>query len=224
MQNQRGFTLIELLVVIAIIAILAAILFPVFTSAKKSAQAAACLNSDKQIGMAHQLYMDANDGSLVPSGIVDQASGNCVYWPENLSKYVGKSKKVNNCPAARAWGIGMNHPVIGVWIWANSSGGSLKLSQIAHPGKTVCFADAGQISNPNEPDPDKWIEIPNAGTYIYRTPTNEPWYTSDPCRVVNRHNGKADCIFLDGHAQAMPVSKLGFQYPIHDPRVLWDIY
>lgn len=60
---KRAFTLIELLVVIAIIAILAAILFPVFAQAKESAKQIQCLSNMKQIGMACMLYLNDNDDS-----------------------------------------------------------------------------------------------------------------------------------------------------------------
>jgi prepilin-type N-terminal cleavage/methylation domain-containing protein/prepilin-type processing-associated H-X9-DG protein len=58
---RRGFTLIELLVVIAIIAILAAILFPVFTAVKESAKKTACLSNLHQVGMATEMYMQDYD-------------------------------------------------------------------------------------------------------------------------------------------------------------------
>src|SRR5438270_9796759 len=60
--QKRGFTLIELLVVIAIIAILAAILFPVFAQAREAARKAACQSNLKQIGSALAMYRDDYDG------------------------------------------------------------------------------------------------------------------------------------------------------------------
>src|SRR3954449_4033705 len=63
-RRGRGFTLIELLVVIAIIAILAAILFPVFAQARDKARSAACLSNTKQMGAALQMYAQDNDETL----------------------------------------------------------------------------------------------------------------------------------------------------------------
>src|SRR6266852_3866661 len=61
MRTRRGFTLIELLVVIAIIAVLAAILFPVFTRAREKARQAGCLSNLRQIGTAAMLYVQDYD-------------------------------------------------------------------------------------------------------------------------------------------------------------------
>jgi len=70
---KRAFTLIELLVVIAIIAILAAILFPVFAQAKASAQGARCLVQMRQLGLAHQMYTSDNDETWAPGIVADDS-------------------------------------------------------------------------------------------------------------------------------------------------------
>lgn len=67
-QKSHGFTLIELLVVIAIIAILAAILFPVFAQAREKARAISCLSNIKQQGTAAMMYAQDYDEALVPAG------------------------------------------------------------------------------------------------------------------------------------------------------------
>src|SRR5256885_15296467 len=65
-SRKTGFTLIELLVVIAIIAILAAILFPVFAQAREKARAITCLSNEKNIGTAIQMYAQDYDEGIVP--------------------------------------------------------------------------------------------------------------------------------------------------------------
>jgi prepilin-type N-terminal cleavage/methylation domain-containing protein len=72
LATRRGFTLIELLVVIAIIAILAAILFPVFAQAREKARTTACMNNMKQLGTGIKMYMDNYDDTYPISGCVGQ--------------------------------------------------------------------------------------------------------------------------------------------------------
>lgn len=88
----KGFTLIELLVVIAIIAILAAILFPVFTQAKNQARSTECLSRMKDMGTAYSLYTDAWN-STMPSGANGPQNG-LIRWPiiEQLSPYIKAAK------------------------------------------------------------------------------------------------------------------------------------
>src|ERR1051326_2967023 len=96
--RSHGFTLIELLVVIAIIAILAAILFPVFAQAREKARQTACLSNAKQIGLACRMYAQDYDEVNVPERIL-QKDGSLVSFRVNLQAYV-KNKQVFVCPSA----------------------------------------------------------------------------------------------------------------------------
>src|SRR2546430_10933956 len=92
MRRSAGFTLIELLVVIAIIAILAAILFPVFAQARATARKAACASNLKQIGLAFGMYAQDYDEMLVPhwtngTGIPD--------WKTLLDPYIKRGENAD---------------------------------------------------------------------------------------------------------------------------------
>ncbi len=96
-MKRRGFTLIELLVVIAIIAILAAILFPVFARAREKARETVCLNNIKEFALAAQMYISDWEGTFgyynynvnytdsdIPSIAPMMASGMLPYCENNL--------------------------------------------------------------------------------------------------------------------------------------------
>jgi prepilin-type N-terminal cleavage/methylation domain-containing protein len=98
-SSRRGFTLIELLVVIAIIAILAAILFPVFAQARESARKASCMSNMKQLGLAVMSYATDYDETYVPAEVFANAGGTLrISWPTLLFPYV-KNEGVFVCPS-----------------------------------------------------------------------------------------------------------------------------
>ncbi|GBC98297.1 hypothetical protein HRbin17_00799 [bacterium HR17] len=113
-KRTLGFTLIELLVVIAIIAILAAILFPVFSKVREKARQTMCLSNQKQIALAAAQYAQDYDGSYPPRYIDDCGDPSCsVYlgrrqWPSLLLPYVrqrggaelGRPEGVFRCPSS----------------------------------------------------------------------------------------------------------------------------
>jgi prepilin-type N-terminal cleavage/methylation domain-containing protein/prepilin-type processing-associated H-X9-DG protein len=100
-RPPRGFTLIELLVVIAIIAILAAILFPVFAMARDKARQAQGLSNLKQMGTALRMYVDEYDGFMLRHAYGDTSRGRpgSYQWPHAIQPYI-RNWQVFICPNA----------------------------------------------------------------------------------------------------------------------------
>ncbi len=195
---RKGFTLIELLVVIAIIAILAAILFPVFARAREKARQASCLNNVKELALAVQMYAQDYDETL-PFSRNRPATG-WTPWTMHLNPYI-KNWQVMLCPsgtqpwtshstrthaASDGWGhwmdYGANCHVMGASV------PSAALAKIEYPSETVVMAD----SDCTRDTADGW-------TYSYA------WFISDThypySFVPDRHNGGANFAFCDGHAK-----------------------
>jgi prepilin-type N-terminal cleavage/methylation domain-containing protein len=99
-MHRKGFTLIELLVVIAIIAILAAILFPVFAQARAKAKQTSCLSNMKQIGLGLMMYAEDYDQTLPSSYYYlngANSDGGYMHWSGMIMPYV-KNEKIFVCP------------------------------------------------------------------------------------------------------------------------------
>lgn len=113
-KEIKGFTLVELLVVIAIIAILAAILFPVFAQARENARKASCLSNLKQLALAVLQYTQDNDGRLIEYD-GDNGSGAAT---SNWNRFVPiqpyiKSYQIQFCPSAPSYKGGSNYTYVG---------------------------------------------------------------------------------------------------------------
>ncbi len=153
MQNRKGFTLIELLVVIAIIAILAAILFPVFAKAREKARQSSCASNLKQIGLSVMQYAQDYDETLPGQ---DMPEGNSLYgnyiaytsipdsgsWIGQLKPYL-KNSDILLCPSTK--GNAPNGTVAGSMCsyMANGCTWYQSMGTFTQPASTILMSDGG---------------------------------------------------------------------------------
>ncbi|MCC6484370.1 MAG: prepilin-type N-terminal cleavage/methylation domain-containing protein [Armatimonadetes bacterium] len=189
---DRGFTLIELLVVIAIIAILAAILFPVFGRAKEKAWQASCASNCKQLATAVILYLEDYKGHLPTFTYNTQ-------WKQletdNILRYV-KSEEAFHCPAANGANSAQNPPKNASENWKNSFGHTFAAPE--RPGWR--YTDYKMMDNGYLPGMSQ-SEIRNT-TWLVIVIDNTDWMPRHPQgRQANKNDGGNNIGFLDGHVQ-----------------------
>ena len=145
MLRRKGFTLIELLVVIAIIAILAAILFPVFARAREKARQASCQSNMKQISLGMLMYIQDYDESFPYFAQGSYTVSPWIFWPHQLQPYI-RNWAVYRCPSNTAAPMsyhGMSYPEFPKYgfttsLW--SSNPPYTLARIERPAeKFMCF-------------------------------------------------------------------------------------
>jgi prepilin-type N-terminal cleavage/methylation domain-containing protein/prepilin-type processing-associated H-X9-DG protein len=162
MPRRRGFTLIELLVVIAIIAILAAILFPVFAQARNKARTVVCSSNLKQIGTAIHMYTQDWDEHLPSSNFYDAKTYDYnLSWDVMIAPYV-RMGVANNAPGDRSKGADLYRcpsdraPRPSKWkartySWNRGNGtgvdGGLALAEIPDPAGTILILERPAESN-----------------------------------------------------------------------------
>ena len=217
MIKRKGFTLIELLVVIAIIAILAAILFPVFSRAREQARKANCQSNLKQIANAFLMYAQDWDECL-PTG----SRVNNIWWYQLIQPYL-KNSQILKCPSASA-GIlqpdgstqpagDVNYGIASCMLcphWCDPPRG-LSLAKLQNPADLVMVADSLTTFACS------WfIAYPNACAAQCMEDRRVAKYT--------RHSEGDNIAFCDGHVKWLHSQEIG-SWDFHNnhivPAMIW---
>lgn len=196
-EYREGFTLIELLVVIAIIAILAAILFPVFAQAREKARQTTCVSNLKQLGTATLLYAQDYDGFMHGSTMPKNRNGKSQTWFQALCPTYASNVQALLCPSCEPYPKEKSN--------INDFGIESYGMSYTHD-RLIDIGEGKTNSNPFKFDsgPSNFL------LYTDSAGKNEPrrqiYYVEQPTRpngVHLRHNGKANGVFADGSVRTI---------------------
>jgi prepilin-type N-terminal cleavage/methylation domain-containing protein/prepilin-type processing-associated H-X9-DG protein len=202
-MHRRGFTLIELLVVIAIIAILAAILFPVFAKAREKARQASCLSNIKQMATAGMMYSQDYD-EMFPISHQTDGDGILRRWCETLIPYV-KNSQIWRCPSDGGvlprWSTGPD--AFACSYASNYNLQSTAVGRVVAPASTVWMCDAGASYTNGASGRLATPVVALEGSWILYDPIGATVADTNWCGPNPRHNEMSNVNFCDGHAKAL---------------------
>ena len=223
-----AFTLVELLVVIGIIAVLISILLPALGRARQAASAIKCGSNLRQIATGALMYINDNDGKMVP-----YVTGGNQYWPLLITPYL-KDRDVWKCPSfprdtglptpnASHYGINRVHVASSI----NGSPVPVPITSLRHSSSLIFFADSEDAG----PLHDKFGCANFAAGFVGLYCVVEQGQLSTPCAkhlaatggIDARHHDRAEVAFLDGHVEPMTYPQLASSAADHngDPWGHW---
>ena len=196
-ERRDGFTLIELLVVIAIIAILAALLLPVFSRARSKALATACLNNLRQIGMGLAMYCGDHHGVMPHRFFLDVAP-RIFYW-DMVDPWIANQEvwfcpvEVRTPPDQRHYGLNCydRHPGDGRFEVGMSG---VQLADVPAPSRTIAISESDPFDE-RETSPTPWdIGASESGG----------WYWPLTSLAQDRHKDGFNALYADGQVHWLP--------------------
>lgn len=215
MGRFRGFTLIELLVTVAVIAILAAILLPVFTSAKAAAKRTACLSNMRQIGLALTMYVNDHDGygpSSTHTSLTFQGS-----WIYQLKPYISNVDEIRISPAdpkgsARLRADGTSY-VLNEYLVAAGTDAYLMWDSVPYPSSTIStfvISDRKGVSWANDHTHSRsWIRPPHSQNWHRILQDIQPDRHRVGSGEADGHtDGSSNYLYVDGHVASIPAGRV----------------
>ena len=203
-MRRKGFTLIELLVVIAIIAILAAILFPVFARAREKARQTSCLSNVKQIALAVDMYTTDYDEAYPMS--IFLSGGRAYAFYHAIMPYM-KNAQIMHCPSEQNRIPAAAFPGLGIPLAPGFDGASYNGNYAIFedgPNNPLTGANHAVIKQSELPFPAETFVMGDGAIELQPTLFNSP--------VVPGHNEGFNVCFADGHAKWVKASETSTVY------------
>ncbi len=218
-RSKRGFTLIELLVVIAIIAILAAILFPVFARAREKARTSSCASNLRQLGTAFAMYRSDNDGAMPMDYYQVEGSSTHLRWIHTIFQYV-MNTQVYQCPSNptttdTAWTppYQTRAPYSSYYYWHYYLAGQSE-SNVRDTTGTIMLMDGWFDADANQDYNRGMFTSPAATATVMAAWVNGDWRDTpyvnrSILENMRRHNSGINATYFDSHVKRIPRARPG---------------
>lgn len=228
--NQRGITLVGILVLVVIVVVAFFLLRPMFLRAWQQSYQAACVNNLRKIGQALQQYT-SEFGEIVPPAqwCWGSAPGDISPWTQTLAAFIPERdrKDVFKCPAKKTAQIGY---AVNYFTFRNNvdpkatKQNFATVGMIRSPGETIYALDAGKVTEETKNlDPLLWKEEPGDAPSLCRCTKSDPFWDKSPIRPIPRHQGRVNCLMLDGGVKDYSVEDIVTPKE-KSKSCLWDAY